>query len=74
MALEFMGRAPVGPIEKQTALTQLVEKAEALARKRVLGQVSEKLLEEVLEGGSFWEDADVVRQGQFREALRRRRS
>lgn len=74
MALQFMGRAPIGPIEKQVALTQLVEEAEAKARGRVLGEVSEALLEEVLEGGSFWEADSEARRAQFEEALRRRRS
>jgi len=74
MALQFMGRAPIGPIEKQVALTQKLEDAEEAVRSRILGEVSEALLEEVLEGGSFWEDDSEARRAQFEEALRRRRS
>lgn len=74
MPLRFMGRAPVGAIEKQVALTHLVEEAETKARDRVLGEVSQGLLEEVVSLGSFWERDDLMRRDQFEEALRKRRS
>lgn len=74
MPLRFMGRAPIGGVEKQVALTHLVEEAEEAARSRVLGQVSEDLLEEVLEHGSWWDEEDEPRRRQFEEALRKRRS
>ena len=72
MALEFMGRAPIGAVEKQVALTHLLEEAEEKARARILSDCSEKLLEEILEGGSFWDEFE--RRTQLEMALHKRRS